>query len=262
MKKNIFGILVLFGFVVSAQVAERPDPPKLYNNLSKEFPDFISAEQAAALEEKLEVFANETSNQICIVIVDDLNGYEAGQYATELGNKWGVGKKDKNNGIVILIKPTGGKGQRSLFISVGYGLEGAIPDLATKRIRDEEMYPYMAQGQFYEALDNATNKLMQLAKGEISVKDYTRRQGRKEGGWLTFIILAIIIIIMIIRMFRGGGGGGRTYSGLGNAVMWGLLSNMGNHRGSSSWGGGSSSGGGWGGFGGGSFGGGGSGGNW
>lgn len=261
MKKIILGIFVLLNFSFIAQVAERPSPQKLYNNLSKEFPDFISAEQAALLEEKLEVFANETSNQICIVIVDDLNGYEAGQYATELGNKWGVGKKDKNNGIVILIKPTGGKGQRSLFISVGYGLEGAIPDLATKRIRDEEMYPYMAQGQFYEALDNATNKLMQLAKGEINVKDYTRRQGRQEGGWLTFLILAVIIIIMIIRMFRGGGGG-RTYSGLGNAVMWGLLSNMGNRRGSSSWGGGSSSGGGWGGFGGGSFGGGGSGGNW
>ncbi len=262
MKKIILGIFVFLSVTLLAQVAERPSPAKLYNNLSKEFPDFISQEQAAALEEKLEVFANETSNQICIVIVDDLNGYEAGQYATELGNKWGVGKKDKNNGIVILIKPTGGTGQRSLFISVGYGLEGAIPDLATKRIRDEEMYPYMAQGQFYEALDNATNKLMQLAKGEISVKDYTRGQGREQSGWLTFLILAVIIIIMIIRMFRGGGGG-RTYSGLGNAVMWGLLSNMGNHRGgSSSWGGGSSSGGGWGGFGGGSFGGGGSGGNW
>lgn len=261
MKKIVLGILFLLGLIANAQVAERPSPQRLYNNLSKEFPDFISADQAAVLEEKLEVFSNETSNQICIVIVDDLNGYEAGQYATELGNKWGVGKKDKNNGVVILIKPTGGKGQRSLFISVGYGLEGAIPDLATKRIRDEEMYPYMAQGQFYEALDNATNKLMQLAKGEINVKDYTRRRNEEGGGLLTFIILAVIILIMIIRMFRGGGGG-RTYSGLGNAMMWGMLSNMGGRRGGSSWGGGSSSGGGWGGFGGGSFGGGGSGGNW
>jgi uncharacterized protein len=244
-----------------AQIPERPNPPRLYNNLSNQFPDFLSTNQAAILEEKLEVFANETSNQICVVIVDDLNGYEASQYATELGNKWGVGKADKNNGIVILIKPSGGKGQRNLFISVGYGLEGAIPDLATKRIRDEEMYPYMATGQFYEALDRATDKLMGLAKGEINVKDYTRRSGDAQGGFKTFLILVVIILFILFRMFRGGGGG-RTYSGVGQAIFWGMLNNMGNSRGGSSWGGGSSSGGGWGGFGGGSFGGGGSGGNW
>ena len=262
MKKIIVWILLCMGFGALAQIPERPSPQRLYNNLSTEFPDFLSADQAALLEEKLEVFANETSNQICVVVVDDLNGYDASQYATELGNKWGVGKAGKNNGIVILIKPTGGKGQRNLFISVGYGLEGAIPDLATKRIRDEEMYPYMAQGQFYEALDHATDKLMQLAKGEINVKDYTRGNGRERGGLSTFLILAIIIIIMILRMFRGGGGG-RTYSGLGQAMMWGIFSNLGNNRGGgSSWGGGSSSGGGWGGFGGGGFGGGGSGGTW
>lgn len=260
MKKILSAILFFTAWMGMSQVAERPEPPKLYNNLSKEFPDFISNEQSATLEEKLEVFANETSNQICIVVIDDLNGYEAGQYATELGNKWGVGKKDKNNGIVILIKPTGGKGQRNLFISVGYGLEGAIPDLATKRIRDEEMYPYMAQGQFYEALDNATTKLMKLAKGEIDVKDYTRRRN-EQGGGLTFLILAVIIIIMLIRMFKGGGGG-HTLSSVGRSLFWAsMFSNSG--RGGSSWGGGSSSsGGGWGGFGGGSFGGGGSGGNW
>ncbi|MEI6021523.1 MAG: TPM domain-containing protein, partial [Bacteroidota bacterium] len=219
MKKIILGILCLIGFATLAQVPDRPSPAKLYNNLSVEFPDFLSPDQAALLEEKLEVFSNETSNQICIVVVDDLNGDEASHYSTELGNKWGVGKAGKNNGIVILIKPTGGKGQRNLFISVGYGLEGAIPDLATKRIRDEEMYPYMAQGQFYEALNHATDKLMQLAKGEINVKDYTRGSGRERGGLSTFLILAIIIIIMIIRMFRGGGGG-RTYSGIGQAMMW------------------------------------------
>ncbi len=78
-------ILILFFFVlagvVNSQVAERPSPPRLYNNLSKEFPNFLSSSEAAQLEEKLEQFSNETSNQICIVIVDDLNGYDASEYA-------------------------------------------------------------------------------------------------------------------------------------------------------------------------------------
>jgi uncharacterized protein len=252
----------LISWILPAQIAERPQPAKLYNNLSKEFPDFLNQQEAAQLEEKLEVFSNETSNQICVVIVDDLNGYEAADYATRLGTEWGVGKKEVNNGIVILVKPTGGQGGRDLFIAVGYGLEGAIPDLATKRIRDEQMYPYLKNGENFAALDNATDVLMKLAKGEIDVKDYTRQARRRgPGGFGTAAIIIIIIIILIIKMFRGGGGGrGYTFGRGGRNIYWG--GGIGGFGGGSSWGGGSSSGGGWGGFGGGSFGGGGSGGKW
>lgn len=244
MKKIIFILLIFCGGLISSQVPERPRPQKLYNNLSAEQPSFLNTSEAQQIENKLEQFSNETSNQICIVITDDLNGLSDEQYATAIGQEWGVGKKDKNNGVVILIKPTGGQGKRALFIAVGYGLEGAIPDLATKKVR-EKMYPYLKSGDNYKALDVALTDLMGLAKGEINVKDYSK----KSDGIPTFVII-IIIIIIILFIFSKGGGGGRTYGG--------------SSFGGSSWGGGgsSSSGSSWGGFGGGSFGGGGSGGNW
>lgn len=263
MKNYLLIVLTVFSMVVFGQIAQRPEPPRLYNNLSKEFPDFLNASDAARLEEKLEVFSNETSNQICVVVIDDLNGYEAADYAIQLGEKWGVGKKGVNNGVVILIKPTGGSGGRDLFIAVGYGLEGAIPDLATKRIRENEMVPYLKQGDNFTALDRATDVLMKLAKGEINVKDYTRtsqRHGREKTNLpLTAIIIIVLIIILLRSIFRGGGGG-RTLSHAGRAIFWGSMMGGGGRGGS--WGGGGSSGGGWGGFGGGSFGGGGSGGKW
>lgn len=236
---------------VFSQVAPRPSPQKLYNNLSVEFPNFLNPSEANSIEQKLEAFSRETSNQIVVVIVDDFGGTDAASYATQLGTEWGVGKKEANNGIVILIKPTESDGGRDLFIAIGYGLEGAIPDLATKRIREEEMYPYLKQGENYTAIDNATEKLMALAKGEINVKDYAK-QKREDGGWLQAIIIIVIIIIIVSRFSKGGGGG--TYGGGGYY----------RHRGGfggGSFGGGSSSGG-FGGFGGGSFGGGGSGGKW
>jgi uncharacterized protein len=255
MRKHLLLLFLCVAGLISAQIATRPSPQKLYNNLSNEFPDFLSADEAARLENKLEAFSNETSNQICVVIVDDLNGLEAADYATKLGNEWGVGKKGFNSGIVILVKPTGGSGGRDLFIAVGYGLEGAIPDLATKRIREEEMYPYLKAGQNYEALNNATDKLMGLAKGEINVKDYARQNSAKNlfSRNPILIIIILIVVIGIIRGFGGGGGGGYTYGRRGGYY--------GGFGGGSSWGG-SSGGGGWGGFGGGSFGGGGSGGKW
>ncbi|MDI1355167.1 MAG: TPM domain-containing protein [bacterium] len=258
MKKNL---LVLFTFlcgVLFAQVAPRPVPAKLYNNFSVEFPNFLSPAEAAQLEEKLEVFSNETSNQICVVIVDDLNGMDAGEYAFKLGTEWGIGKEDKDNGIVILIKPTGSAGGRDLFIAPGYGLEGAIPDLATKKIREQEMQPFLKQGENYKALDQGTDVLMKLAKGEINVKDYTRRQGGKDSPLSALIVLVIIFVILRI-IFRGGGGGS-TLGGAGRALFWGSM--LGGGFGGRGGGGGGFGGGGFGGFGGGGFGGGGSGGKW
>lgn len=246
MRKLVAFVFLFVSLISFSQVAERPNPPKLYNNLSQEYPNFLSASEAATIESKLEAFSRETSNQIVVVIVDDLNGTDPASYATQLGTEWGVGKKDANNGIVVLLKPN----SRDLFIAVGYGLEGAIPDLATKKIREEEMNPYLKNGENFAAINNGTDKLMALAKGEINVKDYTKKNNMDE----TFkIILFVVVAIMFIRIFFGKGGG-TGYGGSGRYYGGGY--GGGSFRSS---GGGSS---GFGGFGGGSFGGGGSGGKW
>ena len=253
MRKILLLIFLFFTGLLNSQIANRPVPQRLYNNLSKEFPDFLNSEEAAQLEEKLEQFSNQTSNQICVVVVDDLNGLDAADYATRIINEWGIGQKEANNGIVILVKPTNNDGGRDLFIAIGYGLEGAIPDLATKRIRENEMNPYLKNGDYFTALDKGTDKLMQLAKGEINVKDYVRQH--KKGNKLSTILI-ILILVFLIRAFFGGGGG-NTYSGRGYRTYWGGGFG-GGFGGGSSFGGG----GGFGGFGGGSSGGGGSGGKW
>jgi uncharacterized protein len=261
-KIHLLLVLVLFStssvMAVNPAIPERPAPPHLVNNLSTEMPNFLSADETARLEQKLSDFANQTSNQIVIVIVDDLGGDEPWQYATELGQKWGVGQNKFDNGIVILIKPTGGEGERNLFIAVGYGLEGAIPDLTTKQIREKEMYPYFQKGDYFTALDKATDVLISLAKGEYNSTAYGKKG--KKGLPMQLLIPLIFFILFIIFRSRKGGGGGMTMGSAG----WFLGSALGGRR-SSGWGGGFGGGGssgGFGGFGGGGFGGGGSGGNW
>lgn len=246
--RKLFALAFLFATLFSfSQVAERPNPPKLYNNLSKEYPNFLSESEASTIEGKLEAFSRETSNQIVVVIVD-LENNDPASYATELGTAWGVGKKDANNGIVVLIAP----GSHDLFIAVGYGLEGAIPDLATKRIREEEMNPYLKNGDHYTAINNGTDKLMALAKGEIDVKDYAKKS--MDPDQIFKIIMVLFVVIMAIKIFFGKGGGG---TGFGSGGYYG-----GGFSRGGSFGGSSGGGGGFGGFGGGSFGGGGSGGKW
>jgi uncharacterized protein len=254
-KKYFF--LVFLSILTSTLVfSQKDDIPastnKLVNNFSKEFPDFISEQEEEVLEQKLVAFSKATSNQIVIVIVDDLNGYEPVEYATEIGEKWKVGQEKEDNGIVILIKPTGGKSGRKSFIAPGKGLEGAIPDAVCKQIIDNELIPNLKKGDFYTALDQTTDVLMSLAKGEYNSKTYSKKHNN--GSLLrTIIIIVIVIVFFIISSKRGGGRGNGYTMGSGGIFFGG-----------GGFGGGSSggSGGGFGGFGGGGFGGGGSGGSW
>lgn len=257
MKKLLLFIFVfcLFTSAFAGEdcIPKQPSPPRLVNNLSKEFPNFISADEAQRLEDKLDRFNAETSNQIVIVIVDDLCGFDANEFSTRLGQAWGVGQGKFKNGIVVMVKPTGKAGQRTAYIAVGYGLEGIIPDITAKQILKNEIIPRFKGQDYFGALDASTNVLMSLAKKEFSSEDY-QKQG--EQNWFPFIIAVIIIISLFSFVFRNSRGhtvsSGRTYYG----GMWG--------GGFGGFGGGSSSGGGggFGGFGGGSFGGGGAGGNW
>ncbi|HUC80664.1 MAG TPA: TPM domain-containing protein, partial [Flavisolibacter sp.] len=129
MKKSALIIALLLSVCAFAQIdkyiPERPNPPRLVNDFAK----LLTPEQVQYLERKLVAYDDSTSNQIAIVTVENLHDYAAVDYATALGRKWGVGGREFNNGVIILISTGGGEGQRDAFIAPGYGLEGAIPDI-------------------------------------------------------------------------------------------------------------------------------------
>lgn len=242
-------IILVLSFSIYSQdddFPSRPRPDRLVNILTNE--PFLSSNQIQQLEDKLVAFSDSTSNQIAIVVLDRLYGYDANQLATDIGYEWGIGQKGVDNGIVILITMGVGEPQRHYYIAVGYGLEGAIPDLAAKRIEEAELVPYLKSKDYFVGLDRTTDVLMALASGEINSDEYA---SSSDGG--EWIIIVIIIVFVLIILLASGSGGGSSRSG---GSSW-VGSSGGFSRGSS---GGSS--GGFGGFGGGSFGGGGAGGTW
>lgn len=248
----------LSGFAQKDGIPPAPNPPRLVNNLSSQFPDFLSPEEESRLEKKLEDFANQTSNQIVIVIIDDIGDYEPWDFATELGEAWKVGHESEDNGIVILVKPTTSGIGRESYIAIGRGLDAIIPDKTAKQIVDNELNSNFKAGNFYVGLDKTTDVLMSLAKKEFNSKQYAAKNNSK-GNILKGVLIMLGIIFVIILLVRKGnsrGGGGFT---MGSGGMF-----FGGFGGGSSSGGGfgGGSGGGFGGFGGGSFGGGGSGGSW
>jgi uncharacterized protein len=218
MSNRLYKILILIGFLFGqlslwAQtdrykgIPDAPNPPRLVNNLSKEFPDFLSAGETEALEEKLLKFNNETSNQITLVIVDDLAGYAAWEYATYIGEKWGVGTKGFDNGVVILVKPTGGKGQRDVFVAVGDGLHPKINATRNSHIVNDILIPGFADGEFYGALDQATDVIMKMARDAFNDADAAVKP-KKKSRRNTALIILIVVVVVFIYVIKGGGGGG------------------------------------------------------
>ncbi len=256
-------VLLFISTVRAQDIPPRPQPPRLVND----FADILSPQQEQSLETKLRRFNDTTSNQITIVTVKSLNGYDPASFAYEIGEKWKVGQKKFDNGVVVLVKPkTSDRERGKAYIAVGYGLEPVIPDAIAKRIVDREMIPAFKNKNYYRGLNNATNILMQLASGEISAKSYNKQTGSK-GLFSLIPFFAILIIIILIRSTgnRSSGMGRRGTGGLWTGLWLGSMMG-GSHSGS--WGGfsgggsGFGGGGGFGGFGGGSFGGGGAGGSW
>lgn len=235
-----------------AAIPSRPSPPRLVND----FAGVFSPANTLTLENVLRDYSDSTSTQIAVVTINDLEGMAAAEYATRIGLDWQVGSEKFDNGVVVLVKPKNQKGSGEVFIAVGYGLEGAIPDARAKAIIDKIMIPRFIENDYFGAVAGACEAIMKLASGE----GFEAEEEDDLAASIIAIIIIIIMAIIIVYVSKNGDSGSTNNSGNGGGrrtIYIGPSGGGGNYGG---FGGGSS--GGFGGFGGGSFGGGGAGGRW
>lgn len=246
----------------------RPNPPKAINDLA----GMLSPQEIAQLEYRVDSFEKATSTAIVLVTVKSIGIYDVSQYTIELGKRWGIGNKEKDNGVLILASLN----DRKINIATGYGVEGALPDGLIGRIIRNDITPFFKSGNYYQGFNNGIDAVIKATAGEYTNDSVNDSESGDEVGFVEAgIIFFVIIIFIIIAIKNGGGGGnngrGRTMSRRGSddlltgAILGNILSEMGRGgRGGfgGGFGGGSSGGGGFGGFGGGDFGGGGASGSW
>lgn len=263
--KALAFLFLLVSLQVAAQIPERPVPPMLVNDLAGLF----TSSEKYTLERRVVSFADSTSNQIAIVIVPQLYGYDKAELAYSIGEEWGVGQSEFDNGIVILVKPKTASSGGEVFIATGYGLEGVVTDAFARRVIEGAMIPHFRNNDYYGGVSAALDVLMPVISGEISSNEFA---GDDNGAAYVFMFFFALFVIILVLSSKGnnrnmGGGnhrGGRNFTATDAFILGSILGNMSGTRGHSrgSFGGGSFGGGGFGGFGGGSFGGGGAGGSW
>ncbi|MEO8862603.1 MAG: TPM domain-containing protein, partial [Ginsengibacter sp.] len=184
MKKFVF-LFLFFGCQLSfgQNIEKKPLPPRAVND----FGNMLEPFQRDALEKKIDDYNDSTSSAIVIITVTDLGGYDIADVSLKYLRDWGVGTKEKNNGIVVLVS----KNDHSARIETGYGMEGVIPDVTAKEIIDDKMIPAFKSNDYYRGFDNAVDAIIQAAAGEYKASP---KSGAKSGGFPTIFILVILFV--------------------------------------------------------------------
>jgi uncharacterized protein len=227
-----------------------PKPDRYFNDAA----GVVSKDAANRFNEQLAQFERDTSNQVVVAVYPKMQSdSDIADYTQRVAHAWGVGQKDKNNGVVLFVFPQ----DRKMFIQTGYGAEGPLPDATAFDITEYHIKPHFRNNDYEGGLATGIELIEKAVQGEYkgtgrTVAESGRSKGSPFGGFIFFVIF-IVVLVLIARAQRRRPG--YRYSSSGGPFMGGWSS------GSS---GGWSSGGGGSGFsgGGGSFGGGGAGSSW
>lgn len=222
--------------------------------------DLVSEAKELALAAKLEALERDTTDQVVVVTVPDLQGYEIEEYGYQLGRAWGIGQAGKNNGVLLIVAPR----ERKVRIEVGYGLEPVLTDALSALIIQNEILPSFREGYFERGIErgvDAIDQQLRLDPAEAQARAAAAERPRSSAPIGVGVVIALIFILMILAMIGGAGGRGRRRpgGGLGPILVWAAAEAL--RSGGRSGGGGFGGGGGFSG-GGGSFGGGGASGGW
>jgi uncharacterized protein len=252
MKRWAHALGLLAVLFVAAVAVAAPTFPALTGRVVDEG-GVIPADVEARLDAKLGALEEKTTDQLVVVTVKSLQGYEIQDYGVQLGRAWAIGQKGKNNGVVLVIAPN----ERKVGFEVGYGLEGELTDALTQVIIQNAILPRFRADDIAGGIERGVDDTIQVLTGDaVEIEKLAEKRPADNGFWTSVIpFLIFFATIIIINSMRRRGRRGGLLGAILASQVWSSRS------GGSSWGGGSSGGGGFSG-GGGSFGGGGSSGSW
>jgi uncharacterized protein len=237
MKLNKYLHLALFLFLTSSLIADGIYPDRINKHVN-DWADILSSSQESQIENALKKHQAQSSNQIVVATFPSLEGESLEDVSVRMFEAWKLGQSGKDNGVLLSIF----KQERKIRIEVGYGLEGALPDITAGKIIRNEITPLFKEGQWYGGVVAGLNGIIQAVQGEYTGSDRPRSQRQKEKSSPLGLLFPLIIFLLLGRGRMGGLGGFFLGSMLGSAMG-------GRHGGGGGFGGGGFSGGG--GFGGG-----------
>ena len=191
------------------EAAEIPPKPQAGSNIYvQDYADVISPASEKIIYSIGRELDSKTTAQVAVLTVPTLDGEPIESYALKVLRGWGIGSRDKNNGVLIVVATQ----DRQSRIEVGYGLEGALPDGLTGRLQDDTMLPYFKQGQYDKGIVNGYAATAATVAKEYNVKlegvSYTPPAPKQNDSlplWAELAIgIGIVLLLVIDNVFLGG----------------------------------------------------------
>ncbi len=206
-------MLVMASYTAHAELVSIPPLKNRVTDLTQT----LTPEQQNQLEAKLTAFEQQKGSQIAVLIVPSTQPEDIAQFAIRVVDAWKLGRAKQDDGVLVLVA----KNDRKMRIEVGYGLEGAIPDLTAKRIISEIMAPSFKQGDYFGGISNATDTLMRLVSGEqLPAPVANAGSGQNFEGMLPILIFGGLILGGILRAMLGNFFGGTLTGGAIGVLAW------------------------------------------
>ena len=155
------------------------------------------------IEELLKGHEAATTNQIVVLTVRDLGGYDIETYGYQLGRHWGIGQKDQNNGVMLIVA----QNERKVRIEVGYGLEGTLTDAISANIINAVIVPQFKRGNFSEGVETGATSIVQALGGEYKMVQKRKSKSKRSSR----LFSSIFILFLIFWGLMGNMGGGYGY---------------------------------------------------
>ncbi len=177
----------------------------------------LSPQSQQSLAQKLNQLSKEKGSQIAVLIVDTTQPEDIAQFGIRVAEAWKIGRDKQDDGVIIIVA----KADRKMRIEVGYGLEGAIPDLTAKRVISETMAPRFRQGDFEGGLNAAIDQLTALIAGEaLPAPQKKSSQGGGLLEWLPILMFVAIFTGMVLRSIFGTYAGSALNGGALSVLVW------------------------------------------
>lgn len=209
--------LLICAAVLAALPAFAADLPAKLDRRVNDFAGVLDPASAAAIERTLAAEEAKSSNQIVVAIVPSLDGDSIDDRANRLFERWGLGQKGKDNGILLLISMA----DRKARIEVGYGLEGRLTDALSRRILEDRLFPAFRKKAYARGIADTCAGISEAIQGAYVASP---RRNRSKATSLAFVLFLALVGIIVLVGLQGGGGigrGGRRRYYRSGPIWWG-----------------------------------------